>query len=266
MKSDISCLQFRTYVGALYNELFLNKKVKITRDNIGKIENRIKYLLSYFIDWYRCREKREKSKDSYGGKLWSSSVLSPITYYNMRLGVIGFLEYSKYVLCNYPDVSAILILHSNQSSLEAHFSLMRYHGAYTPSNYERTFNIVDNEKSTKMMEGNKMYEGHEEKYANNGLNTRSRNDKKKSTVRDNEKINERDSLINAFDVWTNEENIQKLKGIWDDIKEALIFGSYKKHLLEHTPFRSYCVATMGTTNEKTILYFLNTTDVEVEKK
>ena len=128
-------------------QLFLNRKINITRDNIGKIENRIKYLLSYFIDWYMCRDKREKSKDSYGGKLWSSSVLSPITYYNMRLGVIGFLEYCKYVLHNFPTVIDILILHSNQSSIEAHFSLMRFHGADTPANYERTFNIVDNEKS-----------------------------------------------------------------------------------------------------------------------
>ena len=111
VKSDISCLQFCTYVGALYNQLFLNRKINITHDNIGKIENRIKYLLSYFIDWYMCRDKREKSKDSYGGKLWSSSVLSPITYYNMRLGVIGFLEYCKYVLHNFPTVIDILILH-----------------------------------------------------------------------------------------------------------------------------------------------------------
>lgn len=40
--------------------------------------------------------------------------------------------------------------------------------------------------------------------------------------------NESDYLINKFDVWTNEENIKKLKGLWDVIKEALMFGFYKK--------------------------------------
>lgn len=57
-----------------------------------------------------------------------------------------------------------------------HFNLIRFHGEDTPSNYECTCNILDNDKSMKMMEGNTMYEGHEEKYANDGLNTRSIND------------------------------------------------------------------------------------------
>ena len=137
VKSNISCLQFRTYVGALFNDIYMQKKVQFNRSNIENIEIRIKYILSYFFNWYKCRENREKCKDSYEGKLWNSSVLSPITYYNIRLGVIGFLEYSKYLLFKYHHVEFIPCLHSNTSSLEAHFSLMRWYGADTASNYEK---------------------------------------------------------------------------------------------------------------------------------
>ena len=78
--------------------------------------------------------------------LSNSSLLSPITYYNLQLETIVFLEYSNYLLFNYPQVEFIPCLHSNTSSLEAHSSLMCWYGADTASNYENTFNIVDNNK------------------------------------------------------------------------------------------------------------------------
>ena len=41
-KSGISCLQFRAYAGALYNETLMNKELKFTCLNIKQMEKRIK--------------------------------------------------------------------------------------------------------------------------------------------------------------------------------------------------------------------------------
>ena len=67
------------------------------------------------------------------------------TKHNMELGAIDFIKYSKYFLCNYPEVISIPSLHSNTSTLEAHFSLIFWYSGGTASNRESTFNAVDNE-------------------------------------------------------------------------------------------------------------------------
>ena len=102
-----------------------------------------------------------------GGKIWEKSVISNITIYNMFLGAIGFIEYVKMILRRFQWVTYIPMSHSNTSSLESHFSLMRFLKADTAANYERTFNVADHEKSMEIMANNKMHEqNHEKIYTN----------------------------------------------------------------------------------------------------
>ena len=49
-------------------------------------------------------------------------------------------------------------------------------------------------------------------------------------------------------------------------KRSVVFGSYKKHLLENTNFRKYCEAGIFTQQQNCILHFLRTTDLLEEIK
>ena len=128
------------------------------------MESKIRYVMSYFAEWYACRKKRKDHIDINVRNVWEKSVMSNITYYIMHLGCIGFLGYCKYMLDKYKSLHYIPILHANTSSLESHFSLMRWHHADTPAKYEATFNIADNKKLMNIMERNPLYISHKEHY------------------------------------------------------------------------------------------------------
>ena len=144
IKSGIACLEFRAYAGALYNETLMNSDLTFTHVNIKQMENRIKKILEYFSDWFKCRDTRKKDPDKNKREMWEKSVMSPTTYYVMHLGALGYIEYCKYMLEKYPEIKYIPTLHSNTSSLESHFSLMRWYKAETPEKYEKSVNIIDN--------------------------------------------------------------------------------------------------------------------------
>ena len=132
VKSGIASLMFRVHAGVLFNEIFMNNKIKFTRQNIGDLERKIRYVLAYFTKWYDCRNARKLDKDMKKYRMWGKSVMSSVTYYIMFLGSLGFLGYCKYMLNTYPKLQFIIALHSNTSSIESHFSLMRWYGADTP--------------------------------------------------------------------------------------------------------------------------------------
>ena len=111
VKSAISCLQFRVYSAALYNEFFLNKNIKFKRSNIVRIEKRIKYILDWFTEWFNSRDIRKKNHNEGISKIWEKSVMSIVTFQVMHLGSFGFLGYCKYVLDNCSDVKFVPIIH-----------------------------------------------------------------------------------------------------------------------------------------------------------
>lgn len=55
------------------------------------------------------------------------------------------------------------------------------------------------------------------RYVKTQCNTTERLDMKTSTVLENEKINDNTYFIYAFDLYTNELNIKKIKVIWSNI-------------------------------------------------
>ena len=264
-KSGISCLQFRAYAGVLYNKTLMNKDLKFNRLNVMQMEKRIKYILQFFGDWFDCRQSRQIDPDEHKRKMWEKSVLSTTTYYVMHLGALGYIGYCKYMLDKYPEVKYIPSLHSNTSSLEAHFSLMRWYKADTPEKYEKTVNIIDNEKSMKMLESNPMYDPQKEIYLQSISLTGDRNDERTCVISECETISNNESFIDTFDVWTNEENFKSCGWIWSELKKSVIFGSYKRHLLHYTNLRNYCKAELFSEQDKYIVYFLKSTD-EVEEQ
>ena len=257
VKSHISCLLFRAYIGGLYNGLFMNTGTNISRSNIHVQEQRIKYLLSYFNTWWEMREIRKADINCYHNKVWDKSIMSTITLYNMHLAVIGFLEYSRHMLNHVPDLLFVLMTHSNQSSLEAHFSLMHFYGTDSPATYEGNMNIVDNEKSMGLPKCNNMYESNTKHYVSTGRLTGSRSNEREKTILDNLSVSDSNDLIYTFDISMDGNNIGKLKDLWGSIKSSCIYGSYKLHMVEYTEiYQSFCLKTK---TEKYVMSFLRST-------
>ena len=93
----------------------------------------------------------------------SNTFMSNITYTNLRHGIAGFFKYARIVLALPNPPSYVPFLHSNTSSLEAHFSLMRSCNADTPSTYQSKTAIVNNKKAMdEMNRNNKCYEANDE--------------------------------------------------------------------------------------------------------
>ena len=133
IRSGISCHIYRDHVCALFNEIYMNKKIRFSRSNIVLMESKIRYVMSYFAEWYACRKTRKVHIDINVRNIWDKGVMSNITYYIMHLGCIGFLGYCKYMLKTNHNLVYVPVIHAKKSSLESNFSLMRCHHVDTLS-------------------------------------------------------------------------------------------------------------------------------------
>lgn len=89
--------------------------------------------------------------------------MSNITHTNLRHEIAGFFKYARIVLALPNPPSYVPFLHSNISSLEAYFSLMRRFDANTPLTYQSKISIVNNKKARNEMKcTNKFYEANDE--------------------------------------------------------------------------------------------------------
>ena len=122
----------------------------------------------------------------------------------------------------YPHVDFISVLHPNTSSIESHFSLIRWLGANNPLKYECTFNYVDNEKSMKCLKGNPMYEAHEETSIPRATIYGDKSGYRDKMIQDNEVITESDHFIDCFSLDGNSEKLKVFTEAWADIKKIVI--------------------------------------------
>ena len=128
----------------------MNTEEQITRDNIQLKERRIRYILYYFNNWLKMRDIRKSDKNSFQDKIWDKSIMLIITFSNMHLTEIGFLECCRFMLQKLPDLMFIAMLHSNTSSLEEVFSSMHFYDSDSTDSYKGNMSIVDNEKAMEL--------------------------------------------------------------------------------------------------------------------
>lgn len=131
-----------------------------------------------------------------------SVMLIIITFSNIHLDAIGFLEYCRYMLLKFPDLIFIAMLCSNISSLEAFFSLMYFYGSDSATAYKQ-MNIVDNRNSMRILKCNKIYKSNAEKYFSTGLSTLSKSKEREKVISDHERFSESDDLVDTFDINKN---------------------------------------------------------------
>ena len=81
--------------------------------------------------------------------------LSPTTYLHLRVGIVGFFEYAKMVLNDVNGPRYVPFLHSNSSSIEAWFSMVRGAKRDTPVAYRGAVGAMD---VSKAKNGSGMYE------------------------------------------------------------------------------------------------------------
>ena len=115
------------------------------------------------------------------------------------------------------------VLHANTSSLESHFSLMKWYDSDTPSKYDSTFNIADNEKSMKQLERNPMYPTNSEVYIEHTILTGHKFNEKMLKIYKHEKLIDYDIFIDAFIIEQGCKNLRTLGGICPEIQKAVIY-------------------------------------------
>ena len=158
-----------------------------------------------------------------------------------------------------PDLKYIPVLHSNTSSIESQFILMRFMKADTSNKYELLVNVEDNQSEMKKMKENPMYDPHEERYTKHQPLTVTKQKERKSMVESCEAINASECFINIFQQRINDVTFTKYGDLWTKLKNKKVYSSYKMHLLNYTDLFLYCEAGIYTTHEKYILYFLRST-------
>ena len=110
----------------------MNPRWKLTKNNINIEAGIFEEVVTYFDGWLEQRSvviARENIKESEVDKY----VISLITYNNMKTLVRDFVSYAHCIVDI--DGAYILVLHSNQSSLEYFFSRVRFMGKDTTNKY-----------------------------------------------------------------------------------------------------------------------------------
>ena len=104
-------------VSVIFVETLLNKNKYINKDNIVTIKNTLKTALDFFQNWYT---KAQEQKNAEHFVNWEKSLLSMITYNNMKVCICGFIHFAKLVL-DLPKIKYIPMLYCTQSSIESIF-------------------------------------------------------------------------------------------------------------------------------------------------
>ena len=130
LENDIATLLYMVHIQALFHDLFMCKREKITKDNCDVVENLVKGYFKYFEDWKRAQLKLKKA----GYKEWEKTCLAHQTWKNLRFGFCGFFHFAKYMV-EHRGVKYVPMLLSNSSSLEARFSCARRNKKDSATNY-----------------------------------------------------------------------------------------------------------------------------------
>ena len=152
IQSDISSLEYLVHVSIIFIQYLMNSKQRITSANIESIRLCLIESLTYFEKWYHVARSRKKSTSD---KAWETTVLSKLTYTNLRFGVCGFLRFADIALSRgfYVNMSM-----SSTSSIEAVFSQARSHGCDDPMSFSQKLPLLNGKQTMVALKSNKMYD------------------------------------------------------------------------------------------------------------
>jgi hypothetical protein len=145
VKSALNTLEYTSVVGAIFNDFFLNSRAQITRDNIDQVETEMKDLLSFFDKWF----------DEFGPEvapaIRNKQFVAATTYKNVRTSIAGFFSYCQISFgCeNPPDF--ILASHSNSSSIESVFAMVRNMRRDTPQGFITAASVQSSTEAIALM-------------------------------------------------------------------------------------------------------------------
>jgi hypothetical protein len=143
-------VEFSVKVGIIFNETFMMRGSVINKTNIDHFQPLMSSTLEYFETW-RTRQLQLRTLDD---KEWKRKFLSPITYLHLRIGIAGFFSYVRIVLNEQNGPSYVPFLHSNSSTIEAWFSMVRGAKQDTPVGYRGAVGAMD---VTRQANGSGMY-------------------------------------------------------------------------------------------------------------
>ena len=88
-QEHLRCAEYQFIVNCLFIEMFMNKSKNITRENVDEMEANSKEYLTYFENWHKAQLAR-KQVALRGDDSYKKQFLSPQTYNNLRIIILGF--------------------------------------------------------------------------------------------------------------------------------------------------------------------------------
>jgi hypothetical protein len=153
-KTIMNAIEYSVSVGVIFIEIFMNKNMQLTRNNIDELEQVVYEYLGFFSKWM---EEIVSNTTKDNKTEMDRGFMSRITYSNLRTGVAGFFEYARIVF-EVSDATYVPFLHSNTSTLEALFSQLRSMNRDTPERYISGLAAVNTHHAVLALKRNKMYD------------------------------------------------------------------------------------------------------------
>ena len=126
IRASLCTLQYTAAVGAIFNDFFMDRTVKITRENIQFYEDQMKDVLKFYDAW---QEEVGSAKEN------SDQFISGITYQILQSSIRGFFEYCRLAFEMDSSQQFVMIMQSNSSSIEAVFANIRNMKRDTPQGF-----------------------------------------------------------------------------------------------------------------------------------
>ncbi len=114
------------------------KEITLVWKQVDSHESRMKDLLTFYDHWYR-----DSDSDKH--------FLSKTTYKNMRLSIRGFFDYCRLAFAGLNPPDFVIITHSNSSSIESVFALVRNMRRDTPQGFIKSATCQSSTDAIKLM-------------------------------------------------------------------------------------------------------------------
>mmetsp|Transcript_27908 Transcript_27908/g.41164 ORF Transcript_27908/g.41164 Transcript_27908/m.41164 type:complete len:276 (-) Transcript_27908:315-1142(-) len=161
IKQDIRTLEFCVVVGDIFNSILLCKQERINESNINS-ERFLRTRTEYFARMRRAHLAR-KDDARFNGETrsWQRTGIASETFRNFSLTVSGFIAYAKEMIRISAQIMPglyIPLLHSNQSTIESLFSLIRSMNFDRVDKFSKGYGSLDFRHAARAVSLSKTYE------------------------------------------------------------------------------------------------------------